>query len=81
MTRAQVLRELRRMGFEEACGGWQERRLTQDEAARLLGGHEHTFVTAWTVTKTRASVGRRKSARAKSRHAAHQSTRCCAARR
>ena len=23
------------MRFEEACGGWQERRLTQEEAARL----------------------------------------------
>ena len=26
MTRTQVLREIRRMGFEEAGGGWQERR-------------------------------------------------------
>ena len=26
MTRTRVLREIRRMRFEEACGGWQERR-------------------------------------------------------
>ena len=30
------------MRFEEACGGWQARRLTQDEAARLLGVRERT---------------------------------------
>ena len=38
MTRTRLLRELRRMRFEEAYGGWQEERLTQEEAARLLGG-------------------------------------------
>ena len=27
MTRTQVLQEIRRTGFEEAYGGWQERRL------------------------------------------------------
>lgn len=31
------------MRFEEAYTGWQERRLTQEEAARLLGVHERTF--------------------------------------
>jgi transposase len=31
------------MRFEEAYGGWQARRLTQEEAARLLGGCERTF--------------------------------------
>ena len=31
------------MRFEEACGGWQERRLTQEEAARMLGVCERTF--------------------------------------
>lgn len=31
------------MRFEEAYGGWRERRLTQEEAARLLGVHERTF--------------------------------------
>ena len=43
MTRTQVLQEIRRMRFEEAYGGWQERRLTQEEAARLLGVCERTF--------------------------------------
>lgn len=31
------------MRFEEAYGGWSERRLTQEEAARLLGVCERTF--------------------------------------
>ncbi|MCO6441166.1 MAG: ISNCY family transposase [Nitrococcus mobilis] len=31
------------MRFEEAYTGWQARRLTQEEAARLLGVHERTF--------------------------------------
>jgi transposase len=31
------------MRFEEAYGGWQARRLTQEEAARLLGVCERTF--------------------------------------
>ena len=31
------------MRFEEAYGGWQERRLTQEEAARLAGVCERTF--------------------------------------
>ena len=43
MTRTQVLQEIRRMRFEEAYGGWQARRLTQEEAARLLGVCERTF--------------------------------------
>ena len=43
MTRTQVLQEIRRMRFEEAYGGWQERRLSQEETARLLGVCERTF--------------------------------------
>lgn len=31
------------MRFEEACAGWQARRLTREEAARLPGVHERTF--------------------------------------
>ena len=31
------------MRFEEVYFGWSERRLTQEEAARLLGVHERTF--------------------------------------
>ena len=43
MTRTQLLQELRQMRFQEAYGGWRERRLTQEEAARLLGVCERTF--------------------------------------
>ena len=43
MRRTQVLQEVRIMRFEEAYGGWQEGRLTQEEAARLLGVCERTF--------------------------------------
>lgn len=43
MGRAELLREIRKMRFEEAYTGWQARRLTQEEAARLLGVHERTF--------------------------------------
>ena len=53
MTRTQVLREVRRMRFAEAYGGWQERRLTQEEAARLLGGcMSARFGATWTATRT-----------------------------
>jgi transposase len=31
------------MRFEEAYGGWQNGRLTQEEAARLLGVCDRTF--------------------------------------
>ena len=31
MTRTQVLQEIRRMRFKEACGGWREKPLTQEE--------------------------------------------------
>ena len=43
MTRTQGLEEIRRMRFKEAYGGWRERRLTQEEEARLLGVCERTF--------------------------------------
>lgn len=43
MRRAEWLQETRKMRFEEAYGGWQARRLTQEEAARLLGVCERTF--------------------------------------
>ena len=47
------------MRFEEAYGGWQERRLTQEEAARMLGVCERTacpresggFGATWTATR------------------------------
>jgi transposase len=43
MRRTQWLQETRKMRFEEAYWGWQARRLTQEEAARLLGVCERTF--------------------------------------
>ena len=43
MKRAEWLQETRKMRFEEAYGGWQGGRLTQEEAARLLGVCERTF--------------------------------------
>src|SRR5512136_2057825 len=43
MKRAEWLQETRNMRFEEAYGGWQGGRLTQEEAARLLGVCERTF--------------------------------------
>lgn len=43
MKRTQLLQELRKMRFEEAYEGWQSGRLTQEEAARLLGVCERSF--------------------------------------
>lgn len=43
MKRTQLLQEIRKMRFEEAYAGWQEGRLRQEEAARLLGVCERTF--------------------------------------
>ena len=33
MRRTELLQEVWKMRFEEACGGWQERRLTQEFVA------------------------------------------------
>ena len=38
MRRTELRQEVRKTRFEEACGGWRERRLTQEEAARMPGG-------------------------------------------
>ena len=43
MRRTELLQELRKMRFEEAYGGWQHGRLTQLEAASLLGVSDRTF--------------------------------------
>ncbi|HUO76932.1 MAG TPA: helix-turn-helix domain-containing protein [Thermodesulfovibrionales bacterium] len=43
MKRSEVLQEVRKMRFEEAYGGWKRGRLTQQEAAALLGVCERTF--------------------------------------
>lgn len=43
MNRTKWLQETRKMRFKEAYAGWQSKRLTQEEAARLLGVCERTF--------------------------------------
>ncbi len=43
MKRTKLLQEIRKMRFEEAYGGWTEDRLTQEEAALLLGVCARTF--------------------------------------
>ena len=43
MRRTEMLQEIRRMRFEEAYGVWTEGRLTQEEAARILGVCSRTF--------------------------------------
>lgn len=43
MKRTELLQEVRKMRFEEVYGGWQERRLSQEEAARMLGVCPRTF--------------------------------------
>ena len=43
MRRTEMLQEVRRMRFEEAYGVWTERRLTQEEAARMLGVCDRMF--------------------------------------
>ena len=37
MRRSEVLQEIRKMRFEEAYEGWDAGRLTQAEAAQILG--------------------------------------------
>ena len=43
MRRTEVLQGLRRMKFEEIYGRWRQRRLSQAEAAEILGMSERTF--------------------------------------
>ena len=43
MQKTRLLQEIRLMKFEELFNWWTEKRLTQAEAARLLGVHERTF--------------------------------------
>jgi len=43
MKQTELLQELSKMRFEEAYDGCQLGRLTQAEAASLLGGGERTF--------------------------------------
>ena len=43
MRWTELPQQIRKMRCEDAYEGWQARRLTQEEAARLLGVHERTF--------------------------------------
>lgn len=43
MKRTELLQEIRKMRFEEAYAGWEVGRLTQSEAANLLGVCDRTF--------------------------------------
>jgi transposase len=43
MRRTEMQQEIRKMRFEEMYVGWNERRLTQEEAAQILGICERTF--------------------------------------
>ena len=43
MRRTEMLQEIREMRFEELYFGWSESRLTQEEAARILGVCDRTF--------------------------------------
>jgi hypothetical protein len=43
LSRTSLLREIRKMRFEEAYEGWREKRLTQEEAGQLLGMSERNF--------------------------------------
>jgi Helix-turn-helix domain len=43
MRRTEVLQGLRGMKFEDVYGRWQQRRLSQAEAAEILGVSERSF--------------------------------------
>jgi len=43
MKLTKLLQEIRKMRFEEAYEGWHAGRLTQAEAARILGVYERSF--------------------------------------
>jgi len=43
MKRTEILQEIRKMRFKEAYDGWQEGRLSQEEAARILGICDRSF--------------------------------------
>jgi len=43
MKRTEILQENRKMRFEEVYGGWQRSRLSQEEAAEILGVCSRTF--------------------------------------
>ena len=81
MRRTEVLQEVRKMRFEAACGGWQGRRLTQEEAARLLGGCERTFRRYVDRYEEEGLDGLVDKRLGRCRHGARRSMRWCAPRR
>jgi len=42
MKRTVLKQEIRKMRFEEVYGGWQKKRLSQEEAAQILGVRGHS---------------------------------------
>lgn len=57
MKPTELLQEIRKMRFEESFSLWTEGRITQEEAARMLGVCSRTFrryidrYTGWTTAK------------------------------
>ena len=43
MKRTQILQEIRKMEFERDYAGWRSKRLTQDQAAHILGVTARVF--------------------------------------
>ena len=43
VSRTKLLQETRKMRCEEAYVGWQEKRLTQEQAAEILGVTDRSF--------------------------------------
>ncbi len=43
MKRTKLLQEIRKMRFEEIYGDWLNKRISQEEAGRLLGVCDRTF--------------------------------------
>ena len=44
MKRTKLLQELLMLRFQEAYEGWQEKRFSQEKAARLLGVSDRTLI-------------------------------------
>ena len=44
VSRTKLLQEIRKMRLEEAHTGWQEKRLTQEQAAEILGVTDRRFL-------------------------------------
>ena len=53
LSRTELLREMRKMSFEEMYGDWQGKRLAQEHAARILGCASAVFSVTWNVTRAK----------------------------